>query len=764
MIGLGIMLFLPILISIIFILKWSNNLIFIDKKISENNINKDYFIEESLRIQSNIKKIGLITSIILLGISIYYWGLFHTNTLDYDLMSVRDSSYTWIHSWNEGVLKSFPSISDALKNGLHNWNESMTGWINFKQITQIDTRTGIMYDFIKVQEQKLTGRIDWSLGLDGISIYFYILTTVITPIVILSNWNSIEKKINYYIIIILLVELILLLVFLVKDLLLFYIFFESVLPPLFMLIGLYGSSEKTRAAFYFFLYTLLGSLFMLLAFLDISGEQGSTNIEYIKELNLFYYYQKILWIGIFLSFAVKTPLIPVHLWLPLAHAESPVGGSVYLAGVILKIALYGCLRILLTILPIATLYYTSTVYIIAVITIIYASLTTLRQIDLKVMVAYSSIGQFGPLFKNVLQRIILFLFFIASFLTQQTVCGKFRKNNIFYIILLLQNTKDVSNLMDSILVKIFVWLNNPQITNTRRLFFIIFENIFQKLSMLVGISEAIRLLSAYSLNFLKNLEIINLHKGIFKYSTFSQNQKENEKRFNEWLAGLIDGDGYFYISKQGSVNFEITMDLRDERCLYLIKQKFGGSVKLKSGVKAVRYRLHHKKGFLNLIDAINGLIRNPIRMLQLNKICTIYNIEFINPKPLVYNNGWLSGFFDSDGSIYINFTNGSLIISFTQKNKLLLDPLIDLYGGRIEFHHLEDGTFKWSITKKDEIFSLYNNYFSIYSSRSKKIVRLNMINKYYELRTLKSHLAESHSVLGKALERFKEKWNDGFKS
>lgn len=230
---------------------------------------------------------------------------------------------------------------------------------------------------------------------DGLSIFFILLTTFITPIALLSNWSNLEKEslsIKYYTVLIILVEFLLLLVFTVTDLLLFYIFFEAILPPLFMLIGLYGSQRKIKASFYLFLYTFLGSLFMLLSFLGIYWVTGTTNILLLKDLSITIPIQKILWIGIFFAFAIKTPLVPLHLWLPLAHAESPLGGSVLLAGIVLKLSFYGVLRILIPILPEASLYYTPWVYTICVITIIYSSLTTLRQIDLKVIIAYSSVG------------------------------------------------------------------------------------------------------------------------------------------------------------------------------------------------------------------------------------------------------------------------------------------------------------------------------------------------------------------------------------
>nr|QTK22382.1 NADH dehydrogenase subunit 4 [Pneumocystis sp. 'ludovicianus'] len=233
------------------------------------------------------------------------------------------------------------------------------------------------------------------LSLDGLSIYFVLLTTFIFPIALLSNWENLDDKkvsIKYYVILMLLIEFLLLLVFTVSDILLFYIFFESILPPLFVLIGMYGSTRKIQASFYIFLYTFLGSIFMLLSFTTIYWVTGIRDIQLLKDISLDVNLQKILWIGIFFALAVKTPLVPLHLWLPLAHAESPLGGSVILAGIVLKLSLYGILRILIPILPEASLYYTPLVYLICVITIIYSSLTTLRQSDLKVIIAYSSIG------------------------------------------------------------------------------------------------------------------------------------------------------------------------------------------------------------------------------------------------------------------------------------------------------------------------------------------------------------------------------------
>lgn len=221
---------------------------------------------------------------------------------------------------------------------------------------------------------------------------------------------------------------------------------------------------------------------------------------------------------------------------------------------------------------------------------------------------------------------------------------------------------------------------------------------YKGFSMQVGISEAIRLLSTLLIKVLTFEPYGLKENSLHMYSTSTKDRKKAEKRFNEWLAGLIDGEGNFYLSKLGgSTGLEITMDLRDEHCLYIIKQKYGGSVKLRSGVKAVRYRLFHKAGLLALIEDVNGLIRNPIRIEQLKKICEKYEIIVKQPKPLEYENGWLAGFFDSDGSISINKINNVIIIAFSQKDRILLEPLVELYGGKIYIHNKNQTAFKWTI-------------------------------------------------------------------
>jgi NADH-ubiquinone oxidoreductase chain 4 len=297
--------------------------------------------------------------------------------------------------------------------------------VNIKRIKTIALSTSIvnlfislivfiMFDFSSnqfqfVQEYHEIGSFDFYLGLDGLSIYFVLLTTIISPIALLSNWTSISQNVRSYVVIILLLETLLLAVFLVLDILLFYIFFESILPPLFILIGLFGSSNKVRASFYLFLYTLLGSLFLLLSILTMSSIMGTTDFDALYKTNFNYSTQLFLFYGILIAFAVKTPTIFLNTWLLKAHVESPLGGSIILAAIVLKLSLYGIFRLMLPLLPKASLEYTYIIYLIGVITIIYASLSTLRTIDVKELIAYSSVSHAAVyligVFSNTIQGI-----------------------------------------------------------------------------------------------------------------------------------------------------------------------------------------------------------------------------------------------------------------------------------------------------------------------------------------------------------------------
>lgn len=248
------------------------------------------------------------------------------------------------------------------------------------------------------------------LGVDGLSIYYVILTAFITPVALLSNWTDITYKLKYFVFSFLLLETLQIAFFLVADLFSFYIYFESVLIPLFLIVGLWGASAaRVRAAFLLFLYTLTGSLFMLLAILWISYNIGSTDFNYLSLFDLSIDAQGWAFFAFFLAFAIKSPLYPAHLWLFRAHAEAPVSGSIILAGVILKLASYGFLRVLLNFLPEMCMYNLYIIQTIALITLIYSSLVVIRQIDVKALVAYSSVSHVAVmvlgLFSNTLNGI-----------------------------------------------------------------------------------------------------------------------------------------------------------------------------------------------------------------------------------------------------------------------------------------------------------------------------------------------------------------------
>ena len=257
------------------------------------------------------------------------------------------------------------------------------------------------------------------LGLDGISLFFILLTTFLTPICILSCWKNILINCKSFFLLFLLLEIFLLFVFSVLDLLLFYIFFESVLIPMFLIIGIWGTRErKIRASYFFFLYTLFGSLIMLLGISFIFFETGTTNYFLLLTHVFTYEKQILLWFMFFVAFAVKIPIIPVHIWLPEAHVEAPTSGSVILAGVLLKLGIYGLIRFSFILFSQGTVYFTPFVYAISLISILYSSLTTLRQLDLKRIIAYSSVAHMNfcllGLFSNTLTGIVGALFLSLS--------------------------------------------------------------------------------------------------------------------------------------------------------------------------------------------------------------------------------------------------------------------------------------------------------------------------------------------------------------
>nr|QWK44507.1 NADH dehydrogenase subunit 4 [Desmarestia aculeata] len=259
-------------------------------------------------------------------------------------------------------------------------------WLGFDQST-------CKFQFVVDSLWLPLANINLILGVDGISLFFIILTTLIFPLCLLASWSFDKGSVKSYLISFLSMELVLLLVFTNLDLLFFYIFFETVLIPMFLVIGIWGSRQrKIRAAYMFFLYTLLGSLFMLIGIVYIYLFAGTTDYEALSVIGFSSYDQKWLWLAFFASFAAKVPMLPVHIWLPEAHVEAPTAGSVILAGILLKLGSYGFLRFSLGLLPLASVYFTPLVFSLSLFGVVYTSLTAIRQTDLKRLIAYTSVA------------------------------------------------------------------------------------------------------------------------------------------------------------------------------------------------------------------------------------------------------------------------------------------------------------------------------------------------------------------------------------
>ena len=247
-----------------------------------------------------------------------------------------------------------------------------------------------------VEDRKwLNGITNYKVGVDGISILFIVLTTFITPLCIISVNNSIKVRLRDFLIAILIMESLMIGVFCSLDLFIFYLFFEAGLIPMFLIIGIWGGTRRVYSAFKFFLYTLLGSVLMLVAIISIYWIAGTTDIVQLYELGIDTKYQNLLWLAFFSSFAVKTPMWPVHTWLPDAHVEAPTAGSVLLAAILLKMAGYGFIRFSLGLFPVASELFTPLIYLLSLIAIVYTSLVALMQEDIKKLIAYSSVAHMG---------------------------------------------------------------------------------------------------------------------------------------------------------------------------------------------------------------------------------------------------------------------------------------------------------------------------------------------------------------------------------
>ena len=275
----------------------------------------------------------------------------------------------------------------AIFTSLANLSLSIFLWYSFDNTTS---------DFQFIEEKKwIDGFIKFKLGIDGISILFILLTTFIAPICIFSGIKSINFKIKEFLILVLVMETLMLGVFCSLDLVIFYLFFEGGLIPMFLIIGIWGGPKRVYSAFKFFLFTLLGSVLMLIAIISIYWLAGTTDVIKLLEIRIAPEYQYLLWLAFFSSFAVKMPMWPVHTWLPDAHVEAPTAGSVILAAILLKMGGYGFIRFSLGLFPLASEYFTPLIFILSVIAIIYTSLVALMQEDMKKLIAYSSVAHMG---------------------------------------------------------------------------------------------------------------------------------------------------------------------------------------------------------------------------------------------------------------------------------------------------------------------------------------------------------------------------------
>jgi NADH-quinone oxidoreductase subunit M len=290
------------------------------------------FSKNNNKNNSTIKYVALFTSAVNFLLSIYLWHLFDTNTSEFQFIEDR------------------------------NW---------------------------------IVGLVSYKVGVDGISILFVVLTTFITPLCIISVNNTIKVRLRDFLIAILIMESFMIGVFCSLDLVVFYLFFEAGLIPMFLIIGIWGGPKRVYAAFKFFLYTLLGSVLMLVAIISIYWITGTTDVIQLYEIRIDTKYQNLLWLAFFSSFAVKTPMWPVHTWLPDAHVEAPTAGSVLLAAILLKMAGYGFIRFSLGLFPIASEVFTPFVYTLSVVAIVFTSLIALMQEDMKKLIAYSSVAHMG---------------------------------------------------------------------------------------------------------------------------------------------------------------------------------------------------------------------------------------------------------------------------------------------------------------------------------------------------------------------------------
>lgn len=294
-----------------------------------------------------------------------------------------------------------------------------------------------------------------------------------------------------------------------------------------------------------------------------------------------------------------------------------------------------------------------------------------------------------------------------------------------------------------IIIILLIAVTNPQVTNAHFDFIQVFDPR-SKISMLVESSETLCMLT-----------ILSSPVQVSWTKPYRSSLKDRQ-----WLAGLADGDGNFHISKKGYVEFCIVVEPRDVDCLMKVKSLYGGSIKPFSHTTALRYRLHHKAGLLSLVNDLNGLILNPVRQAQLDKVCALYNIKTVKSPDLTYDSAYLSGLFDSDGSVYYNASSIQVFITVSQKGRYLLDLLQVVYGGKVFPANAKHSAYKWTISKKSEILYIIDHYFELNHCISAKQSKLNLVKQFYVLSSSRSKIGTG-AITSRTQEwkAFTEKWN-----
>ena len=522
------------------------------------------------------------------------------------------------------------------------------------------------------------------------------------------------------------------------------------------------------------------------------------NLDYATLFSLAPYMNEnivtIIGICLLIGAMAKSSQVGLHVWLPMAmEGPTPVSALIHAAtmvtaGVYLLMRSSPLIEYSSTVLMLCLW--------LGAITTVFSSLIGLFQQDIKKVIAYSTMSQLARdcnthsitfkhqticvkiLIKKIHSQITkahnyFLIILIISLLIHIPHCGStsivgYMVMSVIWKFIIISKQVGISEAIRLILIffklKIFNLIKKTFILIINTIYFIyytllnIIDNIYYIWFKLIIYSIEIVSFIIFQTNdyssicvssnnniyknnyniYKNNYNIYKNNYNIYKnnYNNYNSNNYNTGKElpFKQWLAGLIDGDGYFILTKKGYTSFELTMDVRDKNTLYEIKQKYGGSIKPISNANALRYKLRHKKGLIFLINDVNGHLRNPTRLLQMNKLCVKYNINLKYPEPLTFNNGWLSGFIDSNGSIYFNEESGQVFLSITQKNKHLLDPLINLYSGRVDIISPKIEAFKYIVYRKLELFNLIDNYFNKYPLKTKKMNRINLIKQFYILR------------------------------